>query len=397
MQQPPIASPTERSDTPGDKRDFFVSFNRADRPWATWIAWVLEEKGYSVFFQDWDFRGNFVLDMDEALKRSTRMVAVLSPDFLASNFTAPEWAARFAQDPRSRQGLLIPVRVRECEIEGLLAQITYADLTGCEEAEAQQRLLERVKKAVDPSYRAKPATRPGFPGGPPRQVPDRPRFPVAEHNLPQPNRTVGRMAELEALMQALAATGRGAITQPRAITGLGGIGKTQLALAYAYTHLADYDLIRWLRAEEPTALAADYAGLAPALGLDPETPDQAALIAAIRGRLERTNRWLLVFDNATQPAAIEPYLPPTGRGHVLITSRWRDWEGMAEALELEVLPKAEAIDLLLGEGIGDAAQHAAAAELAGKLGRLPLALAQHHPHVLRIARGRAVGPARAEV
>ena len=49
-----------------DKRDFFVSFNQADRTWATWIAWVLEEAGYSVWLQDWDFRGNFVEHMNRA-------------------------------------------------------------------------------------------------------------------------------------------------------------------------------------------------------------------------------------------------------------------------------------------------------------------------------------------
>src|SRR4051812_50048708 len=80
-----------------DKRDFFVSFNKADRSWATWIAWVLEEAGYTVFFQDWDFKGNFVLEMDKAHQQSSRTIAVLSPDYLASRFTAPEWAARFAK------------------------------------------------------------------------------------------------------------------------------------------------------------------------------------------------------------------------------------------------------------------------------------------------------------
>ena len=211
-----------------------------------------------------------------------------------------------------------------------------------------------------------------------RQVPDGSPFPVAEHNLPQPNPNfVGRTAELEALRQALTATGRSAITQSRqAISGLGGIGKTQLALAYAYAHLGDYDLIRWLRAEEPSVLAADYAGMAPALGLDPGMPDQAALIAAIRGKLERTDRWLLVFDNAGEPGSLDAYLPRIGGGHVLITSRWQEWEGTAAALELEVLPEAEAVALLLGEGAEDAAEHAAAAELAQELGRLPLALAQ---------------------
>jgi TIR domain len=113
------------------KRDFFVSFNEADRSWATWVAWVLEEACYSVWFQDWDFKGNFILEMEKAHNHSRRTVAVLSPDYLKSRFAAPEWAARFAQDATSEHDLLIPVRVRPCELEGLLAQIVYVDLVGC--------------------------------------------------------------------------------------------------------------------------------------------------------------------------------------------------------------------------------------------------------------------------
>ena len=91
-------------------RDFFISFNQADRVWATWIAWTLEEAGYSVFFQDWDFTGNFILEMDRAHTHSRRTIAVVSPDFLASRFAAPEWAARFAEDAASDHDLLIPVQ-----------------------------------------------------------------------------------------------------------------------------------------------------------------------------------------------------------------------------------------------------------------------------------------------
>lgn len=67
--------------TSDGKRDFLVSFNKADRPWATWIAWVLEEARYSVWFSDWDFKGNFILEMDKAHQLSRRTVAVLSPDY----------------------------------------------------------------------------------------------------------------------------------------------------------------------------------------------------------------------------------------------------------------------------------------------------------------------------
>ena len=162
------------TDAPDDKREFFVSFNQADRTWATWIAWTLEEAGYSVFFQDWDFKGNFVLEMDRAHKLSRRTIAVLSPDYLASRFTAPEWAARFAEDATSEHDRLIPVRVRPCALEGLLAQIVHVDLVGCDEAAARKRLLDRVS-----GIRTKPDEPPLYPTSPAghKAVPERPDFP----------------------------------------------------------------------------------------------------------------------------------------------------------------------------------------------------------------------------
>ena len=90
---------------------FFVSFNQADRAWATWIAWVLEEAGYSVFFQDWDFRGNFVEHMNRAHAQARRTLAVLSDNYFGSDFTLAEWSARFAQDPAARDDRLVPVKV----------------------------------------------------------------------------------------------------------------------------------------------------------------------------------------------------------------------------------------------------------------------------------------------
>jgi hypothetical protein len=136
-------------------KDFFISYNRADRQWAEWIAWQLEDKGYSIVIQDWDFRpgGNFALDMQRAATEAEGAIAVLSPDYRTSLFAAPEWAAAFAQDPTGEKGLLLPVRVRECELKGLLPQIVYIDLVGVEEAEAGERLLHGAKRGC-----AKPST-----------------------------------------------------------------------------------------------------------------------------------------------------------------------------------------------------------------------------------------------
>ncbi len=118
-----------------DRKDFFISYNKADKAWAEWIAWELENEGYTCVLQAWDFRpgGNFVLEMDKAAKLARRTIAVLSPDYLTSQFTQPEWAAAFAQDPTGAKGILVPVRVRKCEPEGLLGPIIYIDLVGLDE------------------------------------------------------------------------------------------------------------------------------------------------------------------------------------------------------------------------------------------------------------------------
>jgi hypothetical protein len=155
-------------------RDFFISFNKADRAWATWIAWVLEETGYTVWFQDWDFRGNFVLEMDRAHTLSRRTIAVLSPDYLASRFTKPEWAARFEQDSTSEHDLLIPVRVREAEPQGLLRMIVYV-------RPCWLRRGHRKAAASRPGPRRSPQAR----GASPRPERDRPRCRAHPAAIPQ--------------------------------------------------------------------------------------------------------------------------------------------------------------------------------------------------------------------
>ena len=83
-------------------KDFFVSFNRADRAWADWIAWTLEAAGYEVVYQPWDFRpgGNFILEMQKAAAETRKTVMVLTDAYLQALYTQPEWAAAFVDDPR---------------------------------------------------------------------------------------------------------------------------------------------------------------------------------------------------------------------------------------------------------------------------------------------------------
>jgi len=96
--------------------------------------------------------------MQEASAVAEKTIAVLSPDFFESRFTQPEWAAAFRQDPTGTKGLLLPIRVRVCDLAGLLPQIIYIDLVDLAEDDARARLLLGVSRA-----RAKPTVAPPFP------------------------------------------------------------------------------------------------------------------------------------------------------------------------------------------------------------------------------------------
>ncbi|HEV7402003.1 MAG TPA: TIR domain-containing protein [Chthoniobacteraceae bacterium] len=154
-----------------ERKDFFISYNKEDRAWAEWTAWHLEEAGYSVVIEAWDFGAgsNFVVEVDTAIKECDRIIAVLSPNYLTAIYTQPEWAAYFAPDPTGARRKILTVRVGECETDGLLKALVYTDLVGLPLEKAKAALLEAVKVG-----RRKPEVAPSFPG---RPVQERPPFP----------------------------------------------------------------------------------------------------------------------------------------------------------------------------------------------------------------------------
>jgi tetratricopeptide (TPR) repeat protein len=149
-------------------------------------------------------------------------------------------------------------------------------------------------------------------------------------------------------------------------------------LEYAHRYGADYDLIWWIGAEQPTTVIAALAELAGHLGIA-ERPDQTEMVEALWEELRGRDRWLLVFDNAEQPADLQPFLPPGGRGHVLVTSRWAAWGEWARPLHLGVLSRKEAVAFVCTR-IGAQDKQAAGA-LAEALGDLPLAPAEASAYI----------------
>jgi NB-ARC domain/Effector-associated domain 2 len=213
-------------------------------------------------------------------------------------------------------------------------------------------------------------------------VPEPSPIPLSERftsNLPSSNPNfVGRERQLAEIQKTLAAGKRAALC---ALQGMGGVGKTTLALEYAHRHAPEYRLIAWLNAAETTALDSSFSGLAHELKLPQASQaDYNIVRAAVLNYLTRESQWLLVYDNAEDPATLHEYLPGSKSGHILITSRNAHWQGLATKLEIETLPEAEALELLLKAANRtqwtDAAETATAKTLAKELGYLPLALAQ---------------------
>ena len=352
-------------------RDFFISYTGVNRAWAEWIAVQLEATGYSTVLQAFDFRpgSDFVHQMHEATSTADRTVAVLSPAYFASAFSEAEWRAAFAKDPSGEQGLLVPVRVQECRPPGLLATRVYVDLVNDDEPTCRRLLLDAVSRD-----RMRP-TMASFPGSAKKSAShSSARFPGAApevSNLPPRNRNFsGRSHLLEQIHADLQAGSAAAVVPTEAVHGLGGIGKTELAMEFAYRFGSDYDIAWWIPAEEPTAAAAALAGLARKLGI-PDAADRSEMVDALFDDLRSRVRWLLVYDNAERPDQLTGLLPRSGGGHVLVTSRWQAWGRHATPLRLGVLSRPESVAFLEQRIAGDSAGLDAVAEL---LGDLPLAL-----------------------
>jgi tetratricopeptide (TPR) repeat protein len=162
-----------------------------------------------------------------------------------------------------------------------------------------------------------------------------------------------------------------------AIYGIGGVGKTQLATEYAqkYAHGAadDYEIVWWIAADPPDLVEMQLATIATSLGLMGQGADPTNAAHTARSHLRGRSKWLLVFDNAQDAAALRPWLPG-GDGHVLITSLHGRWRELGTSFELDVLRRAGSAELLR-RGRGDLCDDEVEV-LADRLDGLPLAIAQ---------------------
>ncbi|MFF7475002.1 FxSxx-COOH system tetratricopeptide repeat protein [Streptomyces sp. NPDC008092] len=332
-----------------------------NRMWADWIESLLKRAGCTVTLHD------LVTGPPGAPAPGTRALLLWSEALYASRHdgSLPGPVADGDGDGDGPPGPLVPVRVDEGRPpDSYQRRAGLVDLYGLDEAGCEEALLGALE----------------LPRQVPRGGPAAPRFPghvPAHWNVPQRNSAfTGRGHLLDRVREQLCSGMTAVLPRPQALFGMGGVGKTQIALEYVHRFKADYDLVWWVPAENIDNVVAALAELGSRIGA-PGGEDMALASRETVRMLSRgnpTNRWLLVFDNADDPDGLAGYLPTAGGGHILVTSRNQAWSDKGETLPVDVFRRQESVDHLSrrAPGLGPAE----ADRVAEAVGDLPLAVEQ---------------------
>ncbi len=247
------------------------------------------------------------------------------------------------------------------EVERVYEMFETLDQFSTAAAIAVGRLIQHLElKVREPLAASTPAIEA------PAKIPTLSNIPI---NLPL--HFLGRDEDLAAIDAALNANqGRVAIT---ALHGLRGVGKSTLAVAYAYRRRGDYRATWWIRAETESTMRADLVSLGVRLGwVAAEVAEEAAINATLAKLSDDGSDVLLVYDNANNSHEIQKYLPRGGAARIVVTSTAPDWRGVAAQVEIEVWPDTVGADYLV-ERSGRVEERNAALVLSKALGGLPLA------------------------
>lgn len=229
-------------------KDFFISYTKNDEVWAEWIAGVLEAAEYSVFMMLWDIQpgNNFAKEMDKGLKACNKIIALISEDYMNSGYACSEWLVGFCNDPIGENIKVIPVKIEDIDIEGLLKPRVYIDLIECNEDEAKDRLLKGVSEAAIERKGAFPgvikAKRPNaktasFPGT------IKANLSFKRLRLGDINELVGRNEAMLWLEEHLLEVSSNSAVALVSLHAMGGMGKTFLAQAFAEKHGGEHTCI----------------------------------------------------------------------------------------------------------------------------------------------------------
>ncbi|UQA33194.1 MULTISPECIES: FxSxx-COOH system tetratricopeptide repeat protein [unclassified Streptomyces] len=343
--------------------DLLLSYVAENRMWADWIEAVLTRAGFRVVPRDVSAERP---PEEGALTTETaaRTVVLLSTAYLKSQRAVDLWQRAVAEDPGGGRRQLLPLRVGDVRLTAPYIDRNPVDLFRLDEVHATTALMRALDRPVQLVDGMTPGPR--FPGTVPRiwNVPPRnPGF-------------TGRSLVLERMRDQLGGGMAVVLPQPQTLYGLGGVGKTQVALEYVHRFMADYDLVWWISSEQSDDVVASLAELAVRLGAqggeDMAAASQEAVDLLRRG--VPSDRWLLVFDNADDPETLRRHFPQGGSGHILVTSRNQSWSQHGDALPVDVFLREESVEHLQRRAPGLSDEDAD--QVATAVGDLPLAVEQ---------------------
>ncbi|WP_234536725.1 FxSxx-COOH system tetratricopeptide repeat protein [Streptomyces shenzhenensis] len=334
-----------------------IAYAAENRMWADWAESLLKRAGCAVALHD------LAAGPLGGPAPGTRALVLWSKALYDSRHTEDLPGPAAGGD--ALPGSLIPVRVDEVQPpESYQHQADLVDLHGLDEPGCEAALLGALE----------------LPAQLPKGGPAAPRFPghVPDHwNVPQRNSTfTGRGYILEKVREQLRSGMTAVLPQHQALFGMGGVGKTQIALEYVHRFGADYDLVWWVPSENVDNVVASLAELGSRIGA-PGGEDMALASKETVRMLSRgnpTKRWILVFDNADDPDDLAGYMPTTGGGHILVTSRNQAWSDKGQTLQVDVFQRQESKEHLSRRAPG--LTSAEADQVAEAVGDLPLAVEQ---------------------
>jgi tetratricopeptide (TPR) repeat protein len=298
----------------GNSKDFFISYHINDRFWAEWIVWQIEKVGYTTMQGALNPQSceNFERDIRKSIARANHTIIILSLEYQKELEDKIEWATAFTKWALTgRKADLLAIRLDLCELRVKSGPIIYIDLFGYDMTRARTAILESlareygipIKEAITPTSEEPPF---------PRNLP-------SLRNLPYQHSAF--FTDREELLQDIHYAFTVENQHTLALTGLGGIGKTRVAIEYAYRYHNEYQEFLWAKADSDQAISSDFVAIAGLLNLPTEMKKEKEIVAAVKNWLENHDGWLLILDNVEDLQTIRNYIPVEGKGHMLLTTQ----------------------------------------------------------------------------